>query len=334
MDATVSTAALSLEDGLRRGRPNNIRLRNLICARTVRLGELLGVAHTPRIRLLPGTEWDFPMWLNVSGQHSVLAQVGLSARLLQALGFASWLSLPVLSAVATQMLLPLLPSLRDLFEQDVRVHVENAAGRCPNTESWAKFMLWSSTLDLGVACRVHEAFSQRLVDRACAIPRKEHFQPRVPLFLGAQQLLTPSQLRGLQVGDVIVVEDAESHRLDLRIDAPAPLLTSPRLAVVNTHDGRIEHLSQGVWHELQRRCNRTGNATAVVDIVLAQMTLRAHECRELALGQCVVEWDRVAWLDEAELRACGRILGTARAVMVAGCLGYEVRRVSSGSRDW
>lgn len=147
----------------------------------------------------------------VDGQHSALAQMGLSAELMHALGLAPQLSTPVLSAVATHMLSPLLPSLRQLFEQDVNVRVENAEGGWLDTLWWSKFMLHSSHLRLSVPCRVHDAFSQKLTDRACAMPRNDYRETCVPLFLGAQQLLTPSQLRGLQAGDVILVEDGESR---------------------------------------------------------------------------------------------------------------------------
>jgi hypothetical protein len=307
-----------------------MRFRNLIASRKVLLGDLLGVADRHKFRLIHGRYWDLPMWLIVAGKDSVLAQVGLPAELLPALGIGPGLSLPLLSAAATQMLSPLLPSLRQLFDQDVSVRVENAEGGWPDTDHWLKFVLISPTVNEVFACRVHEAFSQKLVDRACAIaiPRSGPDLTRVPLFLGAQQRLTLSRLRGLQVGDVIVVEDAEPGRLDLRIDSSTQLATSPRLAVVNDHEGRVEHLSPGSWHELHRRSPREGGAAVAVDIVVARVALRAYQCRQLALGQCVPEWGSVAWLDEAELRACGRILGTARAVVVGGCRGYEVVRLS------
>jgi hypothetical protein len=312
--------------------PANLRFRNLITTRTVMLGELLKVAHLERVRLLPGDEWDFPLWLVVAGEDSVVAQVGLSVKLLPALGIAPGLSLPELSAMATQMLSPLLPSLRQLFKQDVDVRVENAEGGAADTSRWAKFMLWPITMPVAMPCRVHEAYAQKLGDLASTIPRSGHDQTRVPLFLGAQQRLTLAELRRLQVGDVIVVEDAQAPRLDLRIDASAQVPASPRLAVVSDSDGRVEHLSPGAWHELQPKFGGAEGSPAIaVDIVVGRMTLRAYQCRQLALGECVVDWASVAWLEEVQLRASGRTFGTARAVMVAGVQGYEVTRLSSGT---
>lgn len=328
MHATETT--LGPNYGLPPAVPINARFRNLLASRTVLLGELLGVPHLERIRLLPRHDvWDFPLWLVIAGEDCVVAQVGLSAELLQALGIAPGLSLPVLSAMATQMLSPLLPSLRQLFEQDVSMRVENAESGRPDTCRGTQFLLYPPTLPLYVSCRVDEAFSQKLVDLASAIPRDGHDQTRVPLFLGAQQRLTLAELRRLQAGDVIVVDDAEPRRLDLRIDALAQALASPRLAVVSEHDGRVQHLSAGRWHELQRNSGRAGGAAIAVDIVAGRMTLRAHQCRRLAIGQCVVDWESVAWLGDAQLRTCGRTFGTARAVMVAGVPGYEITRVSS-----
>jgi hypothetical protein len=332
MDSTAT--AFRLEDGLRRGRPVNVQLRNLVASRSVLLGDLLGVAHSEKIRLLPGVDWNYPLWLIVAGsEQRVLAQVGISSELLRALGVAPQLPLPVLSAAAEQMLSPLLPSLRDLFEQDVTVRVENEEGACPDTEGWSKFMLRSYSLKMDVGCRIHDAYSQKLVDRACAIPPIVHYETRLSLLLGVQKLLTAPQLRELQVGDVIVVTHAEPHLLELRIDSSTSLLTNPRLAVVNRDDGRVVHLSPGSWPAIQPGAAGADGAAVAVDIVVARTTLTAQQCRKLALAECVAEWGRVAWLDQAELRACGRILGTVRAMTVAGCQGYEVMRLSLGSLD-
>lgn len=118
----------------------------------------------------------------------------------------------------------------------------------------------------------------------------------------------------------------------LRIDPLSPLQASSLLAVVNADDGRVEHLSPGSWPEGQRRWpSVAGSAAVAVDIVMRRMTIPTQQCRALALGQCVAEWHSVAWPQEAELRAGGRTLGTARAVMVEGCQGYEVMGFTPGS---
>lgn len=319
----------ALEDVLGpRGLPVNARFRNLIASRTVLLGDLLGTAHAPGVRLRHADGSESPLRLVIEGEGAALAQVGLPAELLQALGVAQGLSLPVLSAMAAQMISPLLPSMRNFFEQDIRVRVESSQERGPDTYRWAKFLLCPASVPVGMPCRVREVFSQKLVDLASAIPGEGHDQTRIPLILGVQQRLTPAQLRRLAVGDVIVVDEAQPGRLDLRIDTLSPPLASPRLAVVSRNDGRIEHLSPGAWHEFQRSSSAVDGTAVAVDVVVGRMSLYAYKCRKLVLGQCIADWGSVAWLDHAQLRLCGRRFGTARAMTVAGVLAFEITSVS------
>jgi hypothetical protein len=186
---SLDVATVRLEDGLPQVQPDFAEFRNLIGPRTVLLGDLLRM-ELPEIRLIaPGSDWESPLWLLVEGVHGTVAQMAVCPPLLEAMGMARQpnLSVSLLSAVAAQLLVPMLPALRAFFEQDVTVRVVSGSEGCPHTDRWARFRLAPRARNFfSMPCRVHASFACELRDRASTAPRCQHRDVPVPLFVGEQ----------------------------------------------------------------------------------------------------------------------------------------------------
>jgi hypothetical protein len=157
-------------------------------------------------------------------------------------------------------------------------------------------------------------------------PRTVHLGGLLRMELHKIRLIAPGSdwesPRQPQHGDVVRVPDAEPGRAGLFVESRSPKQSGSRLAAIKAFDGRVEHLSPGLRKAHARRGGARGPVVAV-DIVVARVTLSTSECRVLALRQHIPRWAELTWLDKAELRVASHLVCSARAVAVAGGIGYK-----------
>jgi hypothetical protein len=322
-------APVSLGPRLKRTTTTAVRLRNDLSARDVWLAELLRQPGLPAMLLRPVLGHDLPIEkrLIVTGTRGIVAQVGLSAVHLEALGITTPMPSPsLLDSLAAQLLSPAIGALRAVCDDDLQVSVEEAGDGLPLGADWVAFSLQTHFLRKRLPVRVSIALAARLAERSARVPVAARQAAPLPLVVGHRLRFPLARLRALRVGDVLLAGATDAATCaQVHIDGEGTggleYLATARLA-----DGRIEHLSPGVWP--QHLAALTGGGPELqLNVVLARLTMPADQCRAFALGKNLAPWPRAASADAATLCLAGQTLADVRRTRVAGYTGFEIERM-------
>lgn len=316
----------ALDAGLPRYTPVNIDIGNILATRIVRLGELLGAPELMgvRVRMLRRTT-PSPTQLVIAGHHEVLARLALPARwLARQWQLSAALAPRVRDAVAAQCLGPLMGPLRSLFDDELSVRVEDTDAPWPWRKDALELELSLDSDTSVLACCVHEKFAPRIRDLARMLPASVPLRrTEIPMFAGHQIRVAASQLRTLQVGDLLLCEEPEMHddtHLSVFVqDTLGDASRSRFFGVVLFEGGRVTQLAPG--HHIDRAQAGISGPVVTVDIVLGRFTTPSIECRGLALRQRL---EAHGASRKRQLQVSGRVIGTLRETRLGRRRAYEV----------
>ncbi len=321
-----------LERGMVRGTRTNLALRNLLSKRVAWLEDLFKDGSLPRAYLNRGNLFvEFQWRLVVVGRTGPLLHLALSGALLELLGFAGVPRAAVRDALVECAAAPLMPALREFFEQDVVVRVEEGQRGWPESDSWAKFQFClpsadGPSLDRCVPVRILEPFALKLNRLLAARSHRPRVDVWMPLFAGTRQQVPVSTVRGLKEGDVLLGDESSADAagaIRLYVMSASAQQEGRYLATLRRQDGRVVHLSPGRWLD-GGFLGGGGTPRVGLDVVEARLLVSSERCRTLALGECLGEWPDAAWLETLEMRLGGRRLASARRITVAGRAGFEI----------
>lgn len=327
-------APLGLERDLTRISRSRLALHNELTKGPAWLQNLFADSSLPRASLRSaGPALEFRWRLLFVGRTGPLLQLALCDALLESLGLGASPRAGVLLALAECAAASMMPALRDFFEEDVALRVEEAPQGWPETDSWTKFQFCVPSPDPRVPAqewcvpgRIVDPFALKLSRLLAAHRSRRPGDVGLPVFAGTRQEMPVTAALGLREGGVLLCEQSAAdaaRQIRLYVTSASARQEGRYLATLRRLDGRVEHLSPGPGLD-GGFMGAGGRPRVGLDIVEARLLLSSRRCRTLALGQCLGEWPGVAWLDTPEVRLGGRQVASARRITVAGQAGFEI----------
>lgn len=322
----ASHPARPLDAGLPRYTPINAEIGNILATRIVRLGEMLGSPELMgvRVRMLRRSP-PSSTHLVIAGRREVLARIAMpSAWIARQWGLSAALPPRVQDAVAAQCLGPLMGPLRALFDDELSVRVEESESSWPWRRDALELDLSIDDDTTALTCCVHEKFAPMIRDlvRGLSAPMSLR-RTEIPMFAGHQIRVAASQLRSLQVGDLLLCDEPAMHddaHLSVFTQASQGDASRSRFfSVVLFEGGRVTHIAAG--HRTDVAQLDIDGPVVTVDIVLGRFTTPSLECRSLALRQRL---EARGAARKRELQVDGQVLGTVRETRLGRRRCYEV----------
>lgn len=326
----------ALERGMVQCSRPQLALRNHLSQRYPRLDRLTGHAALSGVTLGAGERaLEEACWrLSLGGPAGPFLQIGIVPAVAQALGLSEALRPALRRALAAQVLAPMLPVLRGLGGGELEFGID-ASPDWSDTQHWAKFHLSLPAMHQMLPARAPDPVAAELPRLIGGRLRGSPLDVPVTLWIGSRVLLPARDAARLRPGDVLLGDEpgpARAGTLDLFTPgAQQPLREGRCLARVRLEDGRVEHLARAAWIDAGLRPS-AHEPMVGLHVVEGALRLPASVCRALTIGQRIEAWPQVAWHDQAELRLCGRRVGHARRIRVAGRWGHEVTALRAGSQ--